>query len=117
MVDGDRAVPLVAERKPDLLVLDVVLPGMSGVEVARVVRAGFPRVRILVFTGYSDDSAMRALLRLGVHGYLYHVRLIRAKLAATSRVDLVNQARRHSFLYDRPLQRSAYTTSTVKGMP
>jgi DNA-binding NarL/FixJ family response regulator len=68
--DGAAALRLIAERQPDVLLLDVHLPGLSGVEVARQTRARFPRVAILVLTGYDDLGDARALVRLGVQGYL-----------------------------------------------
>jgi DNA-binding NarL/FixJ family response regulator len=50
--------------------LDVHLPDVSGVEVTRQVRSRYPEVAIVVLTGYEDAGYARALLRLGVRGYL-----------------------------------------------
>jgi DNA-binding NarL/FixJ family response regulator len=68
--DGAAALRLVADLRPDVLLLDVRLPDISGVEVARRVRETHPAVAIIVLTGYEDASYARALLALGVHGYL-----------------------------------------------
>ncbi|MGH2460157.1 MAG: response regulator transcription factor [Chloroflexota bacterium] len=69
--DGDEAVRLVRQLRPDLLVLDVSMPGRDGLDVARELRAAFPETKILILTGYGDNGQYaRALLRLGVHGYL-----------------------------------------------
>lgn len=67
---GREALALVAEHRPDLLLLDVQLPGMSGVAVAARVSRDYPDVRILVYTGYDDEPARQDLLALGVRGYL-----------------------------------------------
>lgn len=68
--DGTVVLRLVAELQPDVLLLDVHLPGLSGVEIARQVRARFPQVAVLVLTGYDDLGDARALVELGVTGYL-----------------------------------------------
>jgi DNA-binding NarL/FixJ family response regulator len=68
---GALALELVASQRPDVLVLDLHLPDVSGVEVARRVQSDFPRVAVVVLTGYDEPGYLRALLRLGVKGYLY----------------------------------------------
>jgi DNA-binding NarL/FixJ family response regulator len=68
---GAAALHLVAELRPDVLLLDVHLPDRSGVDVARHVRSSSPNVAILVVTGYDDAGYVRTLLGLGVLGYLY----------------------------------------------
>lgn len=68
--DGASALALVAQHQPDVLLLDVHLPDMSGVEVTRRVREEFPGVAVLILTGYDDMGYARALLQLGVQGYL-----------------------------------------------
>ena len=68
--DGRTALELVNEHRPHVLMLDVHLPDVSGVEVTRQVRSRYPEVAIVVLTGYEDAGYARALLRLGVRGYL-----------------------------------------------
>lgn len=67
---GTEALRVVAELRPDVLILDVRLPDVSGVEVTRRVREAFPEVAILILTGYDDVGYLRALLDLGIKGYL-----------------------------------------------
>jgi DNA-binding NarL/FixJ family response regulator len=67
---GAAGLHLVADNEPDVLVLDVHLPDISGIEVARRVRAAMPHVDIVVVTGFDDSSYAQALLQLGVRGYL-----------------------------------------------
>jgi two-component system response regulator DesR len=67
---GAEAIQLVEQHRPDVLLLDLQLPDMSGVEVARRVRASFPSVAVLMLTGYIDGTYVPRLLQLGVRGYL-----------------------------------------------
>jgi DNA-binding NarL/FixJ family response regulator len=67
---GAAGLHLVADRGPDVLVLDIHLPDMSGIEIARRVRAALPHVQIVVVTGFDDTSYLQALLQLGVRAYL-----------------------------------------------
>jgi two-component system response regulator DesR len=68
--DGPTALALVARHRPDLLLLDLELPGLPSVEVARRVRTAYPDVAVLVLTGYPTIYQPRPLLELGVRGYL-----------------------------------------------
>ena len=67
---GAEALALVGGCAPDVLVLDLHLPDLGGVEVARRVRAAHPAVAILILSNYEDAGYVRALLQLGVRGYL-----------------------------------------------
>jgi DNA-binding NarL/FixJ family response regulator len=67
-VDGAGALRLTAEAQPDVLVLDLRLPDMSGVEVARHVRERQPTVAIVALTAASEAGLARAVLRLGARG-------------------------------------------------
>lgn len=68
--DGAQAVDLVAEHLPDVAVLDIQMPGVTGIEATRRIRAEHPSVKVLVLTAYDDDPYVFALLQAGAHGYL-----------------------------------------------
>jgi len=68
--DGDKALHLVEELRPDVALLDIQMPGLSGVEVTRQIKACFPEVRVLILTAYKDDPYVFALLQAGADGYL-----------------------------------------------
>ena len=68
--DGDQAVALVAEHQPDVAVLDVQMPAMTGIEATRRIKAEQPAVRVLVLTAYDDDPYIFALLQAGASGYI-----------------------------------------------
>lgn len=67
---GEAAVALVPTLRPDVVVMDLSMPGAGGVEATRQVRALLPSVRVLVVTTFSDDHRVRAALAAGATGYL-----------------------------------------------
>jgi DNA-binding NarL/FixJ family response regulator len=68
--DGREAVELVAEHDPDVLLVDLRMPTMDGVEATRRVRADHPRTEVVVLTTYSDDESVLSALRAGARGFL-----------------------------------------------
>ena len=68
--DGDEAIELCLAERPDVVLMDVRMPGTSGVEATRRVRAGAPDTAVLVLTMLEDDTTVVAALRAGAHGYL-----------------------------------------------
>lgn len=68
--DGLEALKSVLELHPDVLLLDIEMPVMDGIEVARRLQEANVKVRILVLSAYDDREYIRALLDLGVSGYL-----------------------------------------------
>ncbi|TCL75355.1 MULTISPECIES: response regulator transcription factor [unclassified Curtobacterium] len=67
---GEDAVALAPVLRPDVVVMDLSMPGAGGVEATRQVRALLPDVRVLVLTTFSDDHHVRAALAAGATGYL-----------------------------------------------
>jgi DNA-binding NarL/FixJ family response regulator len=68
--DGRQAVEMVAEHQPDVAVLDIQMPGMTGIEATRRIKAEHPEVRVLILTAYDDDPYIFALLQAGASGYV-----------------------------------------------
>lgn len=68
--DGDEAVALVEERRPDVLLTDLRMPGCDGVTAIRRVREAHPGTAVVVLTTYVDDDAIVAALRAGAAGWL-----------------------------------------------
>ncbi len=68
--DGEEAVSLTSELHPDVVIMDVRMPKMSGVEATRRIKAEHPDVRVLVLTAHDDDEYVFALLQAGANGYL-----------------------------------------------
>ncbi|MGD2144042.1 MAG: response regulator transcription factor [Anaerolineae bacterium] len=68
--DGAEAVRLVEEHRPDVAVLDIRMPEVTGVEAARRIKDDLPQVRVLALTAYDDDPYVFALLQAGADGYV-----------------------------------------------
>lgn len=67
---GEEAVALAAELQPDVVVMDVQMPGMSGIEATRKIVEESPHVRILIVTMFDDDGTVFAAMRAGARGYV-----------------------------------------------
>ncbi|MFJ6171380.1 response regulator [Curtobacterium sp. NPDC092190] len=67
---GEEATERAASLHPDVVVMDLSMPGAGGVEATRVIRTTMPAVRVLVLTTFSDDDRVRAALAAGATGYL-----------------------------------------------
>ena len=68
--DGTTALSLAIAQRPDVAVLDLSMPGLNGVEIARKLLAACPQCRVLVLTMHEEGAYVRKLLELGVGGYL-----------------------------------------------
>ena len=68
--DGAQAVELVPTLKPDLVLMDLKMPGMNGIHATRAIRQHFPDVAVLVLTTYDDDEWVFDAIRAGATGYL-----------------------------------------------
>jgi len=68
--DGDQAITLCVEARPDVLVLDLRMPGEDGVEVCRRVREACPETTVLVLTSFDEDEELFGVLSAGACGYL-----------------------------------------------
>jgi DNA-binding NarL/FixJ family response regulator len=68
--DGAEAVALAAEHRPDVIVMDIQMPHVNGIEATRQVLAAQPSVGILVFTMGEDDGTLLSAMRAGARGYL-----------------------------------------------
>jgi DNA-binding NarL/FixJ family response regulator len=68
--DGDQAIALADEHSPDVVLMDLRMPGMDGVEATRQIRRQHPDVQVVVLTTHADDDSILAALRAGARGYL-----------------------------------------------
>lgn len=68
--NGQRALQMVAQEKPDVLILDMSMPGLTGVQVIRELRHQAPDVKVLVLTAVEDETYLFESLAAGAQGYL-----------------------------------------------
>jgi DNA-binding NarL/FixJ family response regulator len=68
--DGPESVAKAAELKPDVVLMDLQLPGFSGAEATRQILAASPQTRVLILTAYDSDEGILEAVRAGASGYL-----------------------------------------------
>lgn len=89
--DGQEAVRAVAELSPDVVLMDLRMPVLDGVEATRRIAAEHPGTAVLVLTTYSDDASIAGALRAGARGYLTKD-AGRAEIAAAIRAAAAGQS-------------------------
>jgi DNA-binding NarL/FixJ family response regulator len=99
-VDGEQALVLVAQSAPEVVLMDLRMPRVDGIEATRRIRAAHPGTQVVVLTTFADDSSILDALRAGAIGYLTkdagrdHIRrAIEAAAAGQAVLDPAVQAR------------------------
>ncbi len=67
---GEEALSLVEALRPDILVLDLSMPDLDGIQVTRLVQSSAPGVRVLILTVHEDEALLREAMRAGAAGYI-----------------------------------------------
>jgi two-component system response regulator NreC len=67
---GVEALRVAAERRPDIVLLDVSMPGVGGLEATKMLKEKLPRVRVLILTVHEDGALLREAIRSGASGYI-----------------------------------------------
>jgi DNA-binding NarL/FixJ family response regulator len=109
---GEEAVTLAASLQPDVIVMDLRMPGINGIEATRRLMQANPQIRILVVTLFEDDDSVFAALRAGARGYILkdanEVEVVRAIRAVSSGDAIfsatVAQRLIDFFAFPRPVQ-------------
>ena len=68
--DGEEAVQLAGVQQPDVVIMDISMPRLDGIEATRQIKVRYPAIAVLVLTAYDDDQYVFALLETGAAGYL-----------------------------------------------
>ena len=100
--DGESAVELAERRKPDVVIMDVRMPGMDGLEATKILTERVPGSAVLIFTAYSERSLLSRGLESGAKGYVLkeapHETLLRAIEKVASGEGFVDPALMPAFL-------------------
>ncbi len=82
--DGEEAIDFIKEIEPDVVVMDVRLPKLNGIEATRIITDRYPNIKVLILSAYDDDGYVYPLFQAGASGYL---------LKSTSGAELVKAIR------------------------
>jgi two-component system, NarL family, response regulator LiaR len=92
--DGARAIDLIEQASPDLVLMDLKMPIMDGIQATESIKRRFPHIKVLVLTTHSDDEWLFDAIRSGANGYLLKdapsedlFKAIRAAMAGDTPVD------------------------------
>jgi len=69
-LDGEQALELVSDEVPDVMVLDLRMPGIDGIDVLQRVKAAYPEVQVIILTGKGSKKDEKEAKRLGAYDYL-----------------------------------------------
>ena len=105
--DGEEAVALAARHRPDVVLMDLRMPRLDGVEATRRIRAAQPETEIVVLTTHADDQSILGALHAGARGYLTKD----AGIAEISRA--IHAAAAHQALLDPAVQERLLAAATV----
>ncbi|MDF2962963.1 MAG: LuxR family transcriptional regulator [Paenibacillus sp.] len=67
---GEEALELAGSLRPDLMLMDIRMPGLNGIEATRRIKEQFPRIEILILTMFRDDKSVFTAMRAGAKGYV-----------------------------------------------
>jgi DNA-binding response OmpR family regulator len=70
VLDGEEALSYVEDQEPDVMVLDLKMPGIDGMEVLRQVRKAYPKIQVIILTGHGTERDEEEAKRLGAFDYL-----------------------------------------------
>jgi DNA-binding NarL/FixJ family response regulator len=99
--DGREAIEACQRLEPDVVLLDINMPGLGGLEAAMTIRKESPRTRILVLTQYDDREYVARFLKLGVSGYVLK------KTAGVELASAIRSAHRGGLVLDPEVARQA----------
>jgi len=92
--DGAQALDIVSKFRPQVVIMDISMPGMGGIEATQLIRTQYPEIQVLALTMHEDESYVFQLLRAGAAGYVLK------RAAAQDLVQAVRAAAKgEAFLY------------------
>lgn len=91
---AEEAIAAVAQHQPDAVIMDIRLPGQSGIDATRQIRAQWPETRVIMLTSYADDDLIFSALQAGASGYVLK------QIGNRSLIDALDAVRRGEALLD-----------------
>ena len=70
VADGQAAIACLSQHQPDIALLDVTMPGLSGIAVAKIIQQTYPKIKVLILTMHNDDEIFFAAIKAGASGYI-----------------------------------------------
>ena len=105
--DGELAYPLIQKSRPDILITDIQMPFMDGLELSRLVKQEQPGIKIIVLTGYDEFEYAKEGIRIGITDYLLKPIASAKLLEAVKKVgELVVEERQFQETFDQERQES-----------
>jgi len=84
---GEEALALInQDNLPDLVVIDIVLPGMDGIETTRQIRQRYPQIKVLILSMYNNPFLVNQAFRAGAHGYVLKQSMVEELFEAIDKV-------------------------------
>ncbi len=118
--EGSEALELVQKHQPDLVLMDLKMPGMNGIEATRRICSAQPNIKVLVLTTYDDDEWLFDALRAGAAGYLLKdtpreqvVRAVRGTVTGQTYVDPAVAGKLLDKVVSQPAQSSTWLQETL----
>ncbi|WP_208585539.1 response regulator [Gracilibacillus suaedae] len=102
--NGEKAVELALEHKPDVILMDLVMDGMDGIEATRRIIAKWPEAKILIVTSFIDDDKVYPALEAGATSYLLK----------TSKADVIAKAIRDTYAGESVLEKEVTAKMMAK---
>ncbi len=69
--DGEEAVRLTEELQPNVVLMDLVMPGMNGIEATRIIRERWPQIKVIALTSHEDEQLVSGVRDAGAHAVLF----------------------------------------------
>lgn len=105
--DGEIALPLIRKLKPDVLITDIKMPFMDGLSLSRIVNSEFPKMKIIIISGYDDFEYARQAIEVGVEQYLLKpitkLTLRNSLLEVKEKIEQDNQQRDYQVMFQNEM--------------